>query len=118
MPKSTPQQKEYHRQKYLKNREVRLKQATDYYYAKRDEILVQRVVARLQKLGVVIEKLPRKPKRCQVCGGNGRLCADHCYDTKQFRGWICNNCNSAIGFVQDDPKVLRKLVKYLEKWRT
>jgi hypothetical protein len=31
-----------------------------------------------------------------------------------FRGLLCSNCNSALGYVKDDPAVLRRLLEYLE----
>ena len=57
----------------------------------------------------------KKPKQCEVCGAFGRICFDHVHDTGKFRGWICNRCNSALGFVKDSPELLRRLADYLEK---
>ena len=55
-----------------------------------------------------------KPKRCEVCGKLGKICFDHCHKSKKFRGWICANCNTALGHVKDSVVVLRKLASYLE----
>lgn len=41
-------------------------------------------------------------------------CLDHDHDTMQFRGWLCNTCNSAMGWFRDDINRLRRAVKYLE----
>lgn len=56
-----------------------------------------------------------KPERCQICDKRGRVCFDHCHATGKFRGWICNQCNTILGWVNDDPIRLRKLAAYLEK---
>jgi hypothetical protein len=32
-----------------------------------------------------------------------------------FRGFICNECNKAIGFMQDSPAALRAAADYLER---
>jgi hypothetical protein len=40
---------------------------------------------------------------------------DHNHKTGTFRGILCGHCNSVIGHAQDDPKLLRKLARYLEK---
>jgi hypothetical protein len=40
---------------------------------------------------------------------------DHNHDTGEFRGWICNKCNLALGNMNDDLEYARRLVKYLEK---
>ena len=53
---------------------------------------------------------------CAICGGdNGdkHLAIDHCHTTGKIRGLLCNNCNTAIGMLQDDPTLLNKAVEYL-----
>ena len=56
-----------------------------------------------------------KPSACEICGStNHRIAFDHCHRSGSFRGWICNTCNTVLGFVSDDPAHLRKLIAYLE----
>jgi len=70
----------------------------------------------------------KKPDYCEVCGEletatkrgskkelTRRLCFDHDHNTGNFRGWICNRCNTILGYAKDTPDVLRKLADYLEK---
>jgi hypothetical protein len=54
---------------------------------------------------------------CECCGitTEKRMVCDHCHTTSNFRGWICNACNLALGHVGDDPDHLRKLIAYLER---
>lgn len=59
-----------------------------------------------------------KPERCEVCnelGSNFKkgLCLDHNHQTNKFRGWLCTNCNTALGLTKDNPLILEKLIKYL-----
>ena len=57
-----------------------------------------------------------KPKECETCGSTKRrICFDHCHKTGKFRGWICARCNTMLGWVEDDPALLRNLATYLEK---
>lgn len=57
----------------------------------------------------------KRPKRCELCKKKDeKLCFDHCHKTKIFRGWLCHQCNSALGFACDSPKLLRKMADYLE----
>lgn len=57
-----------------------------------------------------------QPDQCDVCAGNqGGIVFDHCHKTLNFRGWLCNGCNRALGFVNDDPRRLRMLASYLER---
>lgn len=61
------------------------------------------------------------PELCEICEKpnskkgiqNIRLCFDHDHKTGQFRGWICSNCNHALGKVKDDPEILRRMIIYL-----
>lgn len=56
-----------------------------------------------------------KPDSCEVCGTKGTICWDHNHETGLFRGWICVNCNVALGLVKDNKEILLKLAKYLEE---
>lgn len=46
-----------------------------------------------------------------------RLYVDHCHTTNRIRGLLCRPCNSVLGFVQDQPDVLREAAAYLEARR-
>jgi hypothetical protein len=42
---------------------------------------------------------------CYNCGRGGNLCFDHDHDgSKSFRGWLCNNCNIALGILKSNGK--------------
>src|ERR1039458_3188568 len=53
------------------------------------------------------------PEFCECCGREGKLQFDHDHVTGQFRGWLCNQCNSGIGFLGDDLSGALHAVKYL-----
>jgi Recombination endonuclease VII len=42
------------------------------------------------------------------------LFVDHCHKTKHVRGLLCLDCNTTLGRMNDDPKLLRKAAHYLE----
>ena len=55
---------------------------------------------------------------CLICSqelSKTRPVIDHCHMTQQVRGILCDSCNIAIGKFRDDPDILRKAIKYLEK---
>lgn len=74
-------------------------------------------------------------ERCEACGclptdarnGNHasatttakakRLAMDHDHGTGAFRGWLCSSCNTALGYMDDDPALLRRLADYIERVR-
>ena len=47
-------------------------------------------------------------------GDNSNWCLDHDHDTGEFRGWLCNKCNSGLGWLDDDINYVRRAVNYLE----
>ncbi|CAK6605116.1 endonuclease VII [Klebsiella phage vB_Kpn_K19PH14C4P1] len=55
---------------------------------------------------------------CKICGKgpSGRfkhLCVDHCHTTGQVRGLLCHACNKSLGFLEDDPDRIKRLIAYL-----
>ena len=57
-------------------------------------------------------------QKCGCCGRIDKLFLDHDHSTKEFRGWICRNCNSGIGLLGDCPDGLRQALVYLERTRS
>jgi hypothetical protein len=55
---------------------------------------------------------------CAICkkpDPKRRLAVDHCHDTGRVRELLCIKCNSAIGKLYDDPKMLDRAAAYLRK---
>lgn len=42
-------------------------------------------------------------------------CIDHCHTTGRVRGILCFHCNTALGHVNDDPLILKRMIDYLGK---
>lgn len=40
---------------------------------------------------------------------------DHDHETGKVRGILCRSCNLALGYLNDDPEMLRQGIAYLEK---
>lgn len=67
--------------------------------------------------------LDKKEKNvCDICGcGNQTkkgMHIDHNHETGEVRGLLCNNCNLAIGFFNDDIEKLKNAIKYLEQTKS
>ena len=60
-------------------------------------------------------KPPKSGDPCELCGRIDKLFLDHDHYTGEFRGWICCNCNSALGKLGDSKAGLLKALTYLEK---
>jgi hypothetical protein len=59
-----------------------------------------------------------EPANCEACGilfASTRMgaCLDHCHLTNHFRGWLCHNCNSALGLAGDTPEAMKRLLDYV-----
>lgn len=50
---------------------------------------------------------------CRAVHPVGKLCVDHNHETGAVRGLLCRQCNSAIGFMNDDPAVVSAAASYL-----
>ena len=66
----------------------------------------------------------RKTSRCAICGieakkiNYGRqkkmLYVDHCHNSQEVRGLLCDKCNMGLGYFNDDVELLKKAIKYLD----
>lgn len=50
---------------------------------------------------------------CAICDGTNKLVIDHNHRTGKVRGILCNNCNIALGAVQDNYLLLERAAIYL-----
>lgn len=55
---------------------------------------------------------------CKVTGVpeaflNRKLCMDHCHETGEFRGWICNEANCILGYAKESLEFLSSVTAYL-----
>ena len=75
--------------------------------------------------GITVEQYQEMHERqgglCAICGqANVRglsLAVDHCHETGEIRGLLCNPCNSGVGLLGDDPARLQAAIDYLSGGR-
>ena len=58
--------------------------------------------------------------KCEVCGVpelelTRKLQMDHSHLTGEFRGWLCHNCNVALGMLKDSREVILNLLLYAQR---
>lgn len=105
--------------RYRKNKPEKGAAASARWYQKNHAVI--RTKARgLKHLSQEAEAGRPRPDLCEICskpdiGRWKTLHFDHCHQRGVFRGWICNSCNVVLGYVNDDPDHLRKLIAYLER---
>lgn len=70
-----------------------------------------------RKFGLSLEAadalLEAQSGTCRACKSTEDLHLDHNHDTGEIRGFLCGNCNRALGLLHDDPLVIVRLLKYL-----
>lgn len=65
-------------------------------------------------------KLVTQEDVCAVCKNpcqvHRRLSVDHCHETGENRGLLCQLCNGGLGLFRDSPQLLRDAALYLESY--
>lgn len=63
------------------------------------------------------KEAPPKPEFCECCKKVPiKWVLDHDHKTDDFRGWICDKCNTGIGKLGDDLNGVVNAVNYLIKY--
>lgn len=85
-------------------------------------------VATAQNYGITLDEYERmeaaQDYRCYICEKHrddtyrGKLYLDHCHKTNTIRKFLCQHCNTMLGFAGDDTKILRKALSYLLEHKT
>lgn len=53
---------------------------------------------------------------CLICEEHvGKLLVDHCHESGEVRGLLCSPCNTGIGHLREDVKILEKAIEYLRR---
>ena len=78
-----------------------------------------------QSYGITVEQynemLKAQNHKCAICEKDetevhrNRLFVDHCHNTGEIRGLLCNNCNTAIGHLKDSVEITLKAATYLTR---
>ena len=60
--------------------------------------------------------LCRKSETAIINNKIKRLAVDHCHETNQVRGLLCQRCNLLLGQVGDDWLILDNAIEYVSHW--
>lgn len=72
----------------------------------------------IKKHTAIVNKIrkiaPEKPERCECCNKiPDKWCLDHDHNTEEFRGWLCDKCNTGIGKLGDSVDGIIQALNYL-----
>jgi hypothetical protein len=109
------------RKTYRKNDPERFRKYNrDWAKANPDKILEKWLI---RKYGISLSEykalLKNQNGRCAICetrecATGNRMAVDHDHVTGAVRGILCKACNTGIGGLRDDPKLLLKAINYLK----
>ena len=102
---------------YDQNGERARERISKYYYSDKDNINMGRVCKKYNLTKEeYVEMVEKCNNTCEIClKPIKKGCVDHCHKTGDVRGYICGNCNSAIGFLKDDHNIVKRAANYLLK---
>lgn len=75
----------------------------------------RRLRRKLKRVNLTEAEYHQLPKYCQICGRTDKLRLDHDHTTGQFRGVLCDACNTAIGLLQENPEILLRAAQYVRR---
>lgn len=106
---------------YRKNRKARLEYARSARRTDPDRFAKASRNARIRReYGMEPEDFDRLVESqngaCAICSTVPEkwLCVDHSHTTGEVRGLLCDHCNRGLGFLKDDPNLLRNALAYLQ----
>ena len=78
----------------------------------------RRHYSRSRRYGMTAEELASADAQtsCESCGAPSTH-VDHCHDTNEVRGMLCQSCNTSFGLLGEDPLRIAQLLTYALKWR-
>lgn len=113
--KATKYNTKYHRAYRLAHPEIHKKSQLKYFLADPERRRLQGEKSRERKR-LAWAGRPRSPN-CEICSRECITVLDHDHKTGKFRGWICNHCNTSLGFARDHIEVFYKMIDYLNRSR-
>ena len=109
-------QKEY----YQANKEKRILKSRKWHTDNKDKAKANKLRSRYNISTEQLEVMYKEQGDCcKICNTHKYntprgLFIDHNHDTLEVRGLLCSHCNTAIGMLKDDPKLLDKAKQYLK----
>lgn len=110
------------RRYYERHKEQRHAKAKQWRVNNRDKVRVNNHIYKLRAYGLTVEQYDQMMQDqgggCAICGlkekRGTRLHVDHVHDTGKVRGLLCTNHNVAIGMLQDNVELIKRVIAYIE----
>jgi hypothetical protein len=96
---------------YLKYRDYYLQKSRERHVVKKVEIGIYKRAAKYGLSKAQVKEYLSNP--CSICREPSKA-IDHCHETGQVRGALCNSCNKGLGFFKESSQRLHAAINYLE----
>ncbi len=90
---------------YIENKEYLDQKNREGYYKRKYKLTLEEI-ENLKKLANY---------KCEICYQDKPLVIDHCHKTGKIRGILCNQCNQALGSINESIMVAAGLQNYIIK---
>ena len=108
------------KQHYYQNYEHSLQRVKTYRKNNVDKVKASNRNTKLKRAyGITQEQFfemsIKQEHKCACCGRETKLVVDHCHTTGKVRELLCNNCNTALGLLNEDNTIIQSLSNYIRK---
>lgn len=105
---------------YYKNHEAEKFRVQEYRINNVEKVKASNRNTKLKRLyGITqeqfLEMSNKQDNKCACCGSETKLVVDHNHTTGAIRELLCNNCNTALGLLNEDISIIQQLENYIRK---
>jgi len=106
---------------YYANQEHNIARSKEYKQNNVDKVKASNRNTKLKRAyGITqeqfLEMSIKQEHKCACCGRETKLVVDHCHTTGAVRELLCNNCNTALGLLNEDNTIIQSLSNYIRKY--
>ena len=118
------QKKEYNKEYHIQNKDKRNEYSKKYDLKNKDIRKDRDRKRNLKKYNLTEDQynkmLSDQNYSCKICDTHEikltrKLAVDHCHATGKIRGLLCNACNTSLGKLKEDTKIMQKLIEYVKE---
>ncbi len=115
----------YYKEWSLKNKDKRAEATRRMKERDRPRVNNRRLINKYKRVFDISEEeseklLAKRGTACDICNSDnfGRaLHLDHCHETNEIRGFLCQKCNNSLGLLNDSIEILESAIAYLMHYK-